>query len=425
MSKKGFITIVFVLAGTAAALGQGAPHPPQGPPRGGQGGPPMGNRQGPPQQDWFKDADTNRDGKFDASELQTALDTTFAEIDRNSNGMIDANEMPHPPKGQRAPEGGRPQGPPPGGQGMAPNGPPMGGQPGQFAPNGGPGKKLLPPFFFADRSDEATSISRADFDRIAHRVFTEMDKNGDGVLSKEETRPPKRPDAPNGPPEGMAPPPPNGQFIAAELRFGDRLVKGQPFSAETVMEDTRRLFDGNTVTKSSHGAIYRDNAGRTRREQPLELIGGVNISGADGKPTTLVFINDFDSRTQYFLDVKNKVARKHGIAGDAPGEPPMIEDAKTESLGTKTIEGVQAEGTRITFEIPAGRLGNDKPIQVVTENWFSPELQMMILSRHVDPLAGEHVFKLMNIKRGEQSADMFTVPSDFKVEGPDRQKRPE
>ena len=71
-----------------------------------------------------------------------------------------------------------------------------------------------------------------------------------------------------------------------------------------------------------------------------------------------------------------------------------------------------------------GEIGNDKPMQVVTENWFSPELQMMIMSRHTDPLAGEHVFTLTNIKRGEQSPDLFSVPSGFRVEG-ERTPRPE
>ena len=57
-----------------------------------------------------------------------------------------------------------------------------------------------------------------------------------------------------------APPPPNARFIGGEIRFGDKLVKGQPFSAETVVEDTRRLYDGSTVTKQNRGAVYRDTA---------------------------------------------------------------------------------------------------------------------------------------------------------------------
>ena len=104
-----------------------------------------------------------------------------------------------------------------------------------------------------------------------------------------------------------------------------------------------------------------------------------------------------------------------------PNEPP---DAKTESLGTKTIDGIKVEGTRVTFEIPSGQLGNDKPIQVVSERWFSPELQVLMMSRHLDPLAGEHVFKLTNIKRAEPSADLFAIPSGFRIENAP-EKRPE
>ena len=363
----------------------------------------------PPKEDWMKQVDTNKDGKLDAAELQTAIDTSFTEWDKDGNGTIEASELPRHPRGGDGP---------PMGQGMRPGGPPMGLQ--GDRPQGPDGKKMLPPFFFADKVEKDTATTKSDFERIVRGVFAEMDKNNDGVISREESKPPRREGEAPGQP-GMPPPPPNAKFIAAELRFGDKLVKGQPFSAETVLEDTRRLYDGSTVTKSNKGAFYRDGTGRTRREQPLEMVGGVSIAGTDGKPQMLVFINDFGTKTQYFLDLNNKVARRHGIGGNPPGEPGMPPDAKTESLGKKTIEGVETEGTRVTFEIPAGQLGNDKPMQVVTENWFSPELQMIVYSRHLDPLAGEHIFKLVNIKRSEPSADLFSVPSGFRIEGgPDK-----
>ena len=140
----------------------------------------------------------------------------------------------------------------------------------------------------------------------------------------------------------------------------------------------------------------------------------------------LVFINDLGTKTQIFLDQNNKVARKSQIGEDralrAENDGPP--DAKTESLGTKTIEGVNVEGTRTTFEIPAGQLGNAKPIQVVSEKWYSPELKVVVMSRHVDPLAGEHVFKLVNIKRAEPSADLFAIPAGYRIENqPDRRPR--
>jgi hypothetical protein len=84
------------------------------------------------------------------------------------------------------------------------------------------------------------------------------------------------------------------------------------------------------------------------------------------------------------------------------------------------LEGVSVEGTRTTFEIPIGQIGNDKPIQVLTEKWFSPELQVVVYSRHVDPIAGEHIFRLVNIKRAEPAADLFIVPGGFKIENPPR-----
>lgn len=363
---------------------------------------------GPPKGDWVKGIDTNGDGKVDTGEFQSAIARTFSEVDRNGDGTLQPVELPRdhdrrpgglPPN--RAGEG-RPGGPPPAsfdGPGR-PQGPPP--------PRGIDEKKLLPPFFFMEAADGGVAISRAEFERTAKAKFAEMDANNDGFLTREESRPPKHPEGP--------PPPPNAKFIAAELRFGDKLVKDQPFSAETVIEDTRRLYDGSTVTKRTNGAVYRDAAGRTRREQPLEMVGGFSVVGTDNKPQILVFINDFAARTQYFLDVNNKVARRQPLGGNPP-EPRTPNEAKSESLGTKVIEGVSCEGTRVSFEIPTGHLGNDKPIQVVTENWFSPELQMLVLSRHIDPLAGEHLFKLVNIKRTEPSTELFTVPSSFKVVG--------
>jgi len=289
----------------------------------------------------------------------------------------------------------------------------------------------LPPFFFMDHVDGNKAVTKAEFEQIVRAIFRAMDGNGDGNLNRDEARRmPKRegqpgPGVPTGP--QTPPPPPNASFIGAELRFGDKLVTGQPFSAETVVEDTRRLFDGSTVKKELRGAIYRDTAGRTRREQPLGMVGGVQISGADAKRVTLVFINDFPAKVQYSLDQVNKIARKSSIWNDRFPFPPETDDpdsAKKESLGTKTIEGISVEGTRTTFDIPVGHLGNDKPIQVVHEKWFSPELQVVVMSRNVDPIAGEHIFKLVNLKRNEPAGELFAIPAGYKVENATNERSP-
>jgi TonB family protein len=91
-------------------------------------------------------------------------------------------------------------------------------------------------------------------------------------------------------------------------------------------------------------------------------------------------------------------------------------ESKSESLGTQTIEGVQAEGTRSINTIPAGAIGNERPIEIIHERWYSPELQMVVLSRSVDPRMGETTLRLVNLSRGEPDASLFQVPSDYKVD---------
>src|SRR6266446_2835832 len=88
---------------------------------------------------------------------------------------------------------------------------------------------------------------------------------------------------------------------------------------------------------------------------------------------------------------------------------------KKESLGTQMINGVNAEGTRITHTIPAGQIGNDKPIQIVFERWYSPDLQVVVKSTRSDPRFGTTTYALNNVQRAEPAATLFTVPADYTV----------
>jgi hypothetical protein len=80
------------------------------------------------------------------------------------------------------------------------------------------------------------------------------------------------------------------------------------------------------------------------------------------------------------------------------------------------IEGVQAEGARTVVTIPAGTIGNQAPIEIVSERWFSPELGVVVMSRRSDPRFGETTYRLQNIVRGEPSPELFQVPPDYTVE---------
>jgi hypothetical protein len=154
----------------------------------------------------------------------------------------------------------------------------------------------------------------------------------------------------------------------------------------------------------------------------------------------VVFINDPVAHVNYALSPSARTAtRSVGGRGfswnGAAGEPAQKQDAaagsgrrmrnaqaqsdgqslKTESLGRQTIEGVPAEGTRTTVTIAAGQLGNEQPIQIVTETWYAADLQMAILSMRSDPRSGETVTRYANISRTEPPHALFEVPADYKL----------
>jgi hypothetical protein len=223
-------------------------------------------------------------------------------------------------------------------------------------------------------------------------------------------------------------------------------VKGVPYSATITNESVQTLADGTHIVQSSSGSTARDSQGRMRQDAPLPAIG--NLSAADAPH--LVFLQDPVAGTSYTLNLTDKTAWKNpmppggtsmaGVAGTtstfvmrpvsglSPADlppPPMVlqkriaieDDAQvnTENLGSQTMEGVQVTGVRTTQTIPAGKIGNDRPISIVTEIWTSPELKTIVLSKRNDPRMGEQTFKLTNIQRGEPDPSLFTAPSDFKL----------
>jgi hypothetical protein len=107
-----------------------------------------------------------------------------------------------------------------------------------------------------------------------------------------------------------------------------------------------------------------------------------------------------------------------------PGMPGMAgmmvsggseKNAQKESLGTQMIEGIKAEGTRTTITIPAGAIGNDLPVQIVSERWYSPELHTVVMTKHSDPRMGDTVYRLTNINRNEPAPSLFQAPPDYTV----------
>jgi hypothetical protein len=205
------------------------------------------------------------------------------------------------------------------------------------------------------------------------------------------------------------------------MRFDGKLVKGAPYSATVTTESTQTLSNGTRITRKTTAAIYRDSEGRTRREMTLD---GIGPFGAANEPAQLIFINDPVAGVHYVLDQRTRTARKMLAPprnGPPPHKPPQPQN-KTESLGKQTIEGIEAEGVRSVIAIPEGQIGNDRPIEIVSERWDSPALQTVVLSKHNDPRFGETLYRLTNINRAEPARALFDPPADYRIEegGPPR-----
>ena len=257
----------------------------------------------------------------------------------------------------------------------------------------------------------------------------------------------------------------NIEFMSDPISFDTEPVTGAPYSAEAITDVVQTLADGNRIVRQNKAQISRDSQGRTRREQGFAMLGPL-VSGPRGDALRNVQISDPTTGTMIMLDLqtrtahkmngaphvmmRNKIAATNGtagvrvetmnvekfemavpapapgpearggvmfgrmaVAGMASGEKPVVE-----ALGTQFMEGVAVEGTRTTMTIPAGQIGNEQPIHVVSERWFSPDLKVLVMSRQSDPRFGETTYRLTNLTRAEPSPALFEIPEGFKVMEP-------
>jgi hypothetical protein len=111
---------------------------------------------------------------------------------------------------------------------------------------------------------------------------------------------------------------------------------------------------------------------------------------------------------------RTATAGSGGMIGTATMKMAMRKSAG-EPLGKQTIEGVNAEGVREVSTIDAGAIGNDRPIQVSSESWYSADLQMNVMTKHSDPRTGDESFRLTNISRAEPAAYLFQPPAGYQI----------
>ena len=195
-----------------------------------------------------------------------------------------------------------------------------------------------------------------------------------------------------------------------------KAVLGAPFSGIVITENTQTLADGNRIVHTNRETLYRDGVGRERRELDEVTFSVLGQRMAAGS----VVIFDPVANASYSLDLQGLTAIKRFAQRSWPGGLQILQAEAgarfdREVLPAAAIEGVYAQGKRTTSTIPAGKIGNERDIVVIDEAWYSPELQMNVMTRHSDPRGSETILRLTNIKRSEPDPGLFQVPKGYTI----------
>ncbi len=270
-----------------------------------------------------------------------------------------------------------------------------------------------------------------------------------------------------------------GTWTTSTTQYNSPGVTGAPYSAEQVQERVQTLADGTHITQTGPSQkMWRDSQGRTRTERSMgspmnpngvqypiivqirdPVVGCEYILDTQAKVAHRIELQPMPGRsataraTSVPLPAAGSAAGVlGGVIGNigsggamsgqiqqGTGAPPAAavgtrsttvlalprQSAATvdptrpqttnEQLGTQVVEGVLAQGTRVSRVYPVGSQGNDRPITVISESWYSPDLRTMILTKTSDPRSGENTMKLTNISRIEPDALLFMPPADYRI----------
>ena len=199
---------------------------------------------------------------------------------------------------------------------------------------------------------------------------------------------------------------------------GGKVVTGAPYSANVTNTSVKTLPDGNTIQRSTTGTVARDSQGRTYTSETV-----TGLFGQAGKKT-ITFISDPVAGYVYTLNADKMTAMRrpfHQRTGAGPYGPagehqrPVDPNVVSSDEEAKIVNGVLAHGKLTTHTIPAGAIGNEKPIVATTDTWFSTDLQVVVSSVRNDLREGTSTYALTGIVQGEPAATLFQVPAGYTV----------
>lgn len=185
------------------------------------------------------------------------------------------------------------------------------------------------------------------------------------------------------------------------------------------------MVDGNTIHWTVEEVQARDEAGRTMRQ----YIQGCEV-GNDGQPQLRIQTTVYDpvSKTNTsWATGPGTTALANLMHQPQPAIPPDWKDIPRtpaapyrpqmtrEQLGTRTIAGMEATGTRITQIIPAGDEGNDMPLKFVSETWMNSQNHATLLVIDDDPRTGHRTWEVESLTAGPPDPALFAPPTNYKV----------
>ncbi|HKW34921.1 MAG TPA: energy transducer TonB [Candidatus Acidoferrum sp.] len=210
-----------------------------------------------------------------------------------------------------------------------------------------------------------------------------------------------------------------GDGRVAEWMYGEHIpaVPGLPFSARVELEMVNQLQNGTLITHKTYNLVGRDSQGRTRNEAR----NWIDLTTGDEPQLTRIELYDPSTRLRTNLYPLTKIARQWPLGTPGPVAAPSPQSATAkpettrENIGTDTIEGLSVRGVRVSQTYPTGSLGNDRPITVVTEHWYSEALKINLLTKRTDPRYGDRTVRVTGLVRQEPDASLFSIPEDYKL----------
>lgn len=238
-------------------------------------------------------------------------------------------------------------------------------------------------------------------------------------------------------------------------------VTGEPYAAQKVTRSVWTLADGTKITQESDTKIARDTEGRVREaieNRNASSIGGTQVNRvsesitiADPVDHSITILTPAPAKIAMRMQLPDFAGLGKGTRGEgsngaltatlvSPPPPPGFvghganlgttnpevttqiakmraekNEVQIEELGTDAIDGVRVTGKRTTTTIATGKIGNDRPIVIVHEEWYSPDLKIVVKSSDNDPRTGERTMVLDGLTIGDPDPSMFRVPEGYTV----------